>query len=143
MALTLISVAVVLVIIVISVVSSRRREKRLAGYSGLSKEEFVEHFAAKNIPRDVSEVVYETFKKKSGSVNFRPSPEMHIEQVFEQLGEDTDDDARHILKALGIPEPSESTLELWEEEGVQTISDLVMWTDWVRHQTNKSAGGPP
>ena len=127
--------AVVLGIVVISVVSSKRFEKRVAGYYGVSREAFIEHFIAQGVPSDVSGTVYDTFKAKVKSKKFMPSPEMSIEQVFEQLGEDTDDDARHILKVLGIPMPTDETLEAWPGEGVQTISDMVLWTEWVRrHQ---------
>lgn len=136
MAFLLILLIAVLAVIVISSVSSRRWQKRLEGYSGLAKEEFVEHFSLQGIPRPISETVYDTFKKKVRSQNFRPSPEMSIEGVFEQLEEDTDDDAHHILKVLGIPEPSEEILERWEGHALETLSDLVVWTDWVRRQQN-------
>lgn len=127
--------AVVLGIVVISVVSSRRFEKRVASYSGISREVFIEHFAAQGVPSAVSGTVYDTFKAKVKSKKFMPSPEMSIEQVFEQLGEDTDDDARYILKVLGIPTPTDETLATWPGEGVHTISDMVLWADWVRrHQ---------
>jgi hypothetical protein len=61
----------------------------------------------------VSGTVYDTFKAKVKSKEFMPAPEMSIEQVFEQLGEDTDDDARHILKVLGISRLTDETLESW------------------------------
>lgn len=135
MAILIILAAVVLGIVVISVVSSRRFEKRVEGYSGVSREAFIEHFSAQGVPSAVSETVYDTFKAKVKSKKFMPSPDMPIRQVFEQLGEDTDDDARHILKVLGIPKPTDETLESWPGEEVKTVSDLVMWTDWVRrHQ---------
>lgn len=136
MAILLILLAIVLVIVVVSFIYSRQRERRLEGYSGLAREQFVEHFSAQGIPPSISEAVYDMFKKKVRSQNFRPSPEMSIEGVFEQLGEDTDDDAHHILKVLGMPEPSEEMLERWKGHGVETVSDLVVWTDWVRRQQN-------
>lgn len=116
----------------ISVIYLRRRDKRLDGYSGLSREDFTKHFTAQGIPSDVSGAVYDTFKSKVKSDTFKPSPEMSIEAVFEQIGEDTDDDARHILKVLGIPKPTEEVLESWPGKDVQTVSDMVLWTDWVR-----------
>ena len=108
------------------------REKRLEGFPGLTREEFAAHFSDRGVPPLVSTTVYDTFKEKVKSKNFKPSPEMSIEQVFEQLGEDTDDDARHILKVLGIPKPTDEKLESWPGEGVRTVSDMVVWTDWVR-----------
>jgi hypothetical protein len=134
-AIVIILAVIVLGIVVISVVSSRRFEKRVEGYSGMSREAFIKHFSTQEVPSTVSGTVYDTFKAKVKSEKFMPSPEMSIEQVFEQLGEDTDDDARHILKVLGIPKPTDNTLEAWPGRGVQTVSDMVLWTDWVRrHQ---------
>lgn len=135
MAIVVILALVVSGIVVISVISSQHFEKRVQGHSGVSREVFIRHFAVQGVPPAVSGTVYDTFKAKVKSKKFMPSPEMPIEKVFEQLGEDTDDDALYILKTLGIPKPTDATLESWPGEGIQTISDLVMWTDWVRrHQ---------
>lgn len=135
MAFLLIVLLVVLGILVISMISSRRWEKRIEGYSGMPREEFISHFSAQGVPPAVSGTVYDTFKAKVKSKTFMPSPDISIEQVFEQLGEDTDDDARHILDVLGIPNPTDEMLDGWLGKGVQTITDMVLWADWVRsHQ---------
>ena len=133
---------VVSAIFVISIVYSRQREKRLRGYSGLPREEFVKHFAAQGVPRSVSETVYDSFKQRVRSEEFKPSPEMSIEDVFEQVSEDTEDDARHILEVLGIPAPPELILEDWEGRKVRTVADLALWIDWVRRQHNSPLDRP-
>ncbi len=135
MAIMVIVVLVLLFFSIHAVVDSRQYEKRLQGYTGLTLEDFVDHFAADGVPASVSGAVYETFKKKVKAKTFKPSPDMSIEGVFEQLGEDTDDDARHILKLIGIPNPTDESRESWPGKDVITIADMVLWTDWVRrHQ---------
>ena len=122
-------------IVVISAISSRRFEKRVIGYPGMSRTTFIEHFSAQEVPASVSGVVYDTFKEKVKAQEFEPSPEMSVEGVFEQLGEDTDDDARHILKLIGIPNPTDESRESWPGQETKTVGDMVLWIDWVRrHQ---------
>lgn len=135
MAILWIVLLVLLFCVIGSFVYLGQREKRLEGYSGLSREDFVAHFAAQEVPSVVSQAVYDTFKAKVRRKEFMPSPDMHIEAVFEQLGEDTDDDARHILKLIGIPNPTDESRESWPGQEVRTVADMVLWTDWVRrHQ---------
>ena len=137
----LISGAVVVVIVGVSFFYSRNREKRLEGYPGVSREAFIERFAGREVAASVSAAVYDTFKEKVKAKTFMPSPEMSIEEVFEQLGEDTDDDARHILKLIGIPNPSDESRESWPGKDVVTIADMVLWVDWVRlHQEPARSG---
>lgn len=142
MAILWISLLVILVIVVISVVYLRQRETRLRGYSGVARGEFVEHFNAQGIPARISEVAYDTFKGKARFEEFKPSPDMEIDKVFEQSEEDTEDDVRHILQALEIPYPDEETCERWSGARVRTISDLVFWIDWVRREYEGKVGSP-
>jgi len=141
MAIVIILLAIFVVIVAISKVYLRQRERRLQAYTGLTREKFAAHFAAQGVPASVCEAVYDTFKEKVSAKTFMPSPEMSIETVFEQLGEDTDDDARHILKLIGIPNPTDESRESWPGKDVITIEDMVLWTDWVRrHQEPVRAG---
>jgi hypothetical protein len=126
--------AVFLVIATISVFSQRQWKRRVQGYSGVPPEDFVEHFSAQGVPSSLVRMVYDTFKQKVEFKEFMPSPEMRIEEVFDQVDEDTYDDALHILKALGIPKPSDEILARWDGLSVKTVSDLVLWIDWVRRQ---------
>jgi hypothetical protein len=142
MAILFISLLVAIVIVVISVVYLREREARLRGYSGVTRDEFVEHFNAQGIPARISEITYDTFKEKASFEEFMPAPDMDIDAVFEQLEEDTDDDLRHILEALEIPYPDEETCERWSGAKVRTISDLVVWIDWVRREYEGNLHSP-
>lgn len=134
MAILWISILVVLVIVVVSVVYLRQHETRLRGYTGVTREQFTEHFNAQGIPARISEVAYDTFKEKAPFEEFKPAPDMDIDKVFEQLEEDTDDDVRQILGALEIPYPDEETCERWSGARIRTISDLVFWIDWIRRE---------
>jgi hypothetical protein len=142
MAILWISLLVILVVVVISVVYLRQRETRLRGYSGVTRDEFVERFDAQGIPARISEVAYDTFKGKARFEEFKPAPDMDIDLVFEQLEEDTDDDVRRILGALEIPYPDEETCERWGGAKVRTISDLVFWLDWVRREYEGKVSSP-
>jgi hypothetical protein len=142
MAILWISLLVILVVVVISVVYLRQHATRLRGYSGVTRDEFVEHFNAQGIPARIPEVAYDTFKEKAPFEEFKPAPDMDIDKVFEQLEEDTDDDVRHILGALEIPYPDEETCERWSGTKVRTISDLVFWIDWVRREYEGKVGSP-
>lgn len=142
MAILFISMLVILVIVVITVVYQRQHATRLRGHSGITREEFIEQFRTQRIPERVSDVVYDTFKAKASFEEFQPSPDMDIDEVFEQLEEDTDDDVRHILGTLGVPYPDEETCERWSGAKVRTISDLVFWIDWVRREYEGKVSSP-
>lgn len=108
--------------------------KRVKGHSGVSEGIFVAQLAAEGITEDISSAVFRYYKRKARAKEFNPSPDMVINDVFEEGPEDIDDAAKDLLKELHLEHPSEGDREAYGRD-VQTAGDLARWLQWAKaHQ---------
>jgi hypothetical protein len=124
-------IAIGLVILLCSVIYSIRHQRRLAQLKGFPEEEFVRYFSERGVPPNISQMVFTVYRKKARSPNFTPSPDMSLDEVFNQAPEDIDDDAKYILNELNLPSVPEDIRDTWTGGEIKTISDLTMWIGWV------------
>jgi hypothetical protein len=124
-------VGAVLVIVLVSAVYSLRHQRRLAGLTGMSEEEFVRYFSQKGVSPNVSQMVFKVFRAKANSSSFTPSPDMGLEEVFNEVPEDVDDDALYILKQLNVARIPDEVRESWSGGEIKTLDDLTMWIGWA------------
>lgn len=124
-------VGAVIVIVLISVMYSIRHQRRLGRLRGMSEEEFVRHFSDKGVSPNVSQMVFKVFRAKARSSNFTPSPDMGLEEIFNEVPEDVDDDALYILKELNVPRVPDEVRDSWSGGEIKTLDGLTMWIGWV------------
>jgi len=120
-------IIVLSVIVLISVVGDQYHQYRLARLKGMPEIDFVQYFSAQNVPAELSRMVYRVFREHSRSSKFMPSPEMSFADVFLEEPEDVYDEARDILKKLGILEIPEDVHDSWPGDKLKTLEDLTMW----------------
>ena len=109
-------------------------EKRVKGHAGLPEGVFVAQLAAEGISDEISSAVFRYYKRKTQVKEFSPSPDMVINEVFEEGPEDIDDAAKDLLKELHLAHPSEEAREAYGRD-VQTAGDLARWLQWAKsHQ---------
>ena len=68
------------------------------------------------------------------SKEFSMAPDDDYEQVLSKGDEDIDDDARFLIKKLGMRMPP-GYASARSETRIRTLRDMVLWLNWVRqHQ---------
>jgi hypothetical protein len=106
---------------------------KLRRHAGISRESFVEEFRKNNIPDSIPGAVYDYYQRSAIWRQFRVSPDDSYEEVFLEGEEDIDDDAKYLLKRLGVELPVQSTLDEWNKPRLN-LRDMVLWLDWVRRR---------
>jgi hypothetical protein len=135
-----------------------RVHRHLGKNRGVSREEFIGVFADTAISADIPGAVYDFYKARVLSNKFSLAPDDDYEIAFCEGDEDIDDDARLLMKTLGLRPPSEEVRLQWAEQmlaarqkppvtvtltadssrwmqPIQTVRDMVLWLEWIRqHQ---------
>jgi hypothetical protein len=109
--------------------------KRLKEHTGLSREEFVGHFEALGVAPEIVGAVYDQFQKLGVWKGFKPSPTDTLEGTYKTGDEDLEDNVREVLQWLGFEMPHSGILREWTGP-LETLSDVVLWVDWVRTKQN-------
>jgi|SRR5215469_1806678 len=133
---------------------------RLRKHHGLPREEFIRSFADTKIPKEIPTAVYDFYKKGMLFKEFGVSPDDSYEHVLQEGEEDIDDDARFLMKKLGLKPPSEDVRAQWAEQilasrrkpldpvpldssrwmqPIQTVRDMVLWLNWIREHQEENA----
>lgn len=119
-----------------------RHLRALRGHRGLSRSEFVSHFAALDISPKVAGAAYEHFKGLGVWKGFVPSPADTLEGTYRIVDEDVEDALTDIVRGLGWEMPHSGVLLRWETP-VETLDQAVRWLDWVgRQQANPQVVSP-
>lgn len=124
----------------------------LRKHRGISREEFVKAFSNDGVALDIPATVYDFYKRGVVFKNFSIAPDDTYEDVLHKCDEDIDDDARFLMKKLGLKAPGLEAREQWIERSlssrayslsmpqfrgdsskllqpIQTIRDMVLWLD--------------
>jgi hypothetical protein len=110
-------------------------QRRLGKHRGVSREDFVGAFAATGTPTEIPGAVYDYYKRSAISKVFSVAPDDDYAHVLSEGEEDIDDDARFLIKKLGLKIPADYAAARFETR-IATLRDMVAWLDWVRrHQT--------
>jgi hypothetical protein len=110
--------------------------KKIREHKGVSKEIFTSQLFAYGVPERISSAVYVFYKRKGHSKEFNPSPEMDINETFDEGPEDIDDAAKALLKELHLIPPSEDDRQAWAtNRDIRTVGELARWLYWAsQHQ---------
>ncbi|MBV9180950.1 MAG: hypothetical protein JO356_06530 [Acidobacteria bacterium] len=153
----LLAVAVVVTIafLVVALIAAQVMFRR---HRGVSREQFIKAFSGTEIPAEVPAAVYDFYKKHVVFKNFSIAPDDTYDEQLREGEEDIEDDARFLMKKLGLQPPSLEVQQQWSEQmlssrmrpqntpklsadsskllqPIQTVRDMVLWLDWVRqHQ---------
>lgn len=117
-----------------------RQFRRKRGTQGLTREQFVEVFRAREIPTAVSAAVYDYYQPK---IPWKEQLLLPADRFGEWLSDDQgdmEDDAEALLEQLGLRWPREAVLQ----EGfrpINALEDMVLWLAWIRQYQDASA--PP
>ncbi len=106
---------------------------RLRRHRGASRDEFIRSFDGTGIPDVIPGIVYDYYKSAVISPRFGIVPEDTYEETLRKGDEEIDNDARFLLKQLGLKIPSDEIL-VQREATIRTLRDMVHWLDWVRTQ---------
>jgi len=104
---------------------------RLQRHHGMSRDAFLAYFAERGVGVEAAAAIYDYYRPRAIWRNFGISPQDEIAVLFNQEGDDTDDDLMRILKNLGLSMPSD---EAWEARGIpllKTAEDLVRVVAWA------------
>jgi hypothetical protein len=104
--------------------------RRLRRHTGQKRSEFTTEFSTAGFSSAVAGAVYDHFKRMGVWKNFCPAPSDTLEQTYQTVDEDVDDNLEEILKQLGYEMPNSAILREWERP-VETLSDVVEWLDWA------------
>ena len=99
---------------------------RLAHHPGISRNEFIRHFRARDIPDGVSAAVYDYYCSSAISRKFGVAPDDRLADLFSDQIEDLEDDARTLLKKLSMEVADISSLEALANPLI-TVGDMVLW----------------
>jgi hypothetical protein len=111
---------------------------RLRRHAGLSRADFVAHFAAAGVVPEVSAAVYDHFRRLGIWRSFSPSPSDRLDDTYKTVDEDVMQNLQQILDALGFEMPNSRILGQWKCP-VQTLADVVNWVNWVKATEKRSA----
>lgn len=133
----------------------------LRKHHGLSREDFIRAFVDAEVPENIPAAVYDFYKKGILYKDFGMAPDDSYEHVLQEGEEDIDDDARFLMKQLGLRPPSEEARAQWTEQvlasrrkppldfmpldsgrwlqPIQTLRDMVLWLNWVREHQGHNA----
>ncbi len=127
-------------------------------HRGVSRHDFIDAFSSAQIPAEIPAAVYDFYKRGVVSKDFSIAPDDSYEEVLHKCEEDIEDDARFLMKELGLKFPSLEAQQQWSQEvlssraavqsiptfssdpnrllqPIQTLRDMVLWLNWVRrHQ---------
>jgi hypothetical protein len=130
---------------------------RMRKHHGVSRDEFLRAFSGTEIPTEIPAAVYDYYKKMVIFKEFCVAPDDTYETLHKGE-EDIEDDARFLLKKLGLKSPSEEVRLRWTEQtqtarakslstprfsvdstrwmqSIQTVRDMVLWLNLVsQHQ---------
>jgi hypothetical protein len=120
-------------------------------HRSVSRQEFICTFAGTGMPAAIPAAVYDYYNQKKvifkafrvasdGSYEYVLSmaKDGSYEYALKESEEDIDEDARFLMKNLGLKPPSEDVL-LHRTNQIQTLHEMVLWLDWVRqHQPNQA-----
>lgn len=111
-------------------------QRRLGRHRGIPREQFIAAFADTGIWQEIPAVVYDYYKTQVFSKDFNIAPDDMYEQVLSKGAEDIDDDARVLIRKLGLRIPPDYA-SVRAERRIRTIRDIVLWLDWI-HQRQSS-----
>lgn len=129
----------VLVCIIYDRVHTRKLRRKTSGWS---KSRFIAAFETRGVdPRDAG-VVYDFFQKWWGVRDYLVSPQDDLDKDYDFASIEYYDSAVSILEQCSLELPPERTLLQWPGGPVQTVEDLVLWVDWVRHRQQQTSAEP-
>lgn len=123
---------VIVVFLICGALFYQLRLKQLRG--GWAREIFVKEFLLLQIPERVSGAVYDHYCRHSIFKSFRVRPDDSLWKVYAASHDEVDETALELCNQIGVSIPAESVLEQWPT-ALQTVSDMVLWLDWVRKQS--------
>lgn len=133
---------------------------RLRKHHGVPREEFIRAFVDANVPDEIPAAVYDFYKRGALFKEFGVAPDDSYELVLEEGEEEIEDDARFLMKELGLKPPSEEVRAQWSErmlasrrksfdpppldsgrwmQPIQTVRDMVLWLNWIHEHQEKNA----
>ncbi len=109
-------------------------QRRLGKHRGVAREAFIGAFTDSAIPAEIASAVYDYYKRRAISKEFSVAPEDDYAGVLSEGDEDIDDDARFLIKRLGLKLPPNYAMAR-SEMPIRTLRDMVVWLHWVQqHQ---------
>lgn len=133
---------------------------RMRKHHGVSRHEFLRAFSDAGIPTEIPAAVYDYYKKGVLFKRFGIAPDDAYEDVLHRGEEDIEDDARFLMRKLGLKPPPAEARRQWNEQiqtsrarsaapgfsvdstqlmqPIRTVRDMVLWLGWVR-QNQKAA----
>lgn len=133
-------------------------------HRGVSREEFVKAFSGTEIPVEIPATVYDFYKKRVVFKDFSIAPDDTYEEALHKCEEDIEDDARFLMKELGLKPPSLEVQQQWSQQvlsaraksqpgprfsadsskllqPIQSVRDMVLWLNWVRQHRDVTVSG--
>jgi len=135
-------------------------QRILRNHRGVSRDEFIGAFAGTGIPPEIPGAVYGFYKSRVLAKDFSVAPDDDYEKALCEGEEEIDDDARFLMKKLGLKLPPAELRLQWAEQmmnarlepplklgtdsvrwrqPIQTLRDMVLWLDWVRQHQEPNA----
>jgi len=115
----LVSIAVIALIALVA-------QRRLGKHRGVSRDQFVGAFTETDVGSEIPSAVYDYYKSSVISEEFSVAPDDDYEQVLSKGDEDIDDDARFLIKKLGLRMPADYS-SARAEARIRTLRDMVVW----------------
>lgn len=106
-------------------------QRRLRKHQDMPRDSFLAYFADRGISAEVAAAVYDYYGSKAVWKTFGVSPGDEIAVLFNQEGDDTEEDFTQILKKLGLEMPYDSAWEARNEPLMRTVEDLVRALVWA------------
>jgi hypothetical protein len=105
-------------------------QARLFRHRGVSRDAFIGEFRGRQVPDAIPGVVYDYYKESALWKRFGVSPGDRYEDLFSAEPDDISDDARELVRRLGMHMPIEAVLREWQTP-IRTLADIVEWLNWV------------
>ena len=130
-------IGTIVVFIVLILVGSIWSDRRLRTHQGVSREEFAAAFTPISLAPTIPQAVYDYYRKSVWLKDFRSAPDDELLKVFMKGEDDIEDDARFILRELGIKvDPSDPAVR--PKKSIRTLRDMVLWLDAIVKQQSAS-----
>lgn len=99
---------------------------RLRKHRGMSRASFITYFVEHGFKAEIAAAVFDYYRSKAIWRTFGISPEDKIAVLFNQEGDDTDDDLLRMLKKFGLVMPAD---EAWDARGEPPIRTAETWSE--------------
>ena len=125
------------------IIDDRVFTRKLRRKTGWSRSRFIAAFELKGVdPRDAG-VVHDFFQQWWDVRDYLVSPQDDLEKDYHFASIEYYESFTSILEQCSLELPPERIRLQWPGGPLQTVEDVVLWVDWVRHQQSPQTRDEP